>query len=191
MPSPKGNRKEVVKKELRRLLVRDGGILTPSSVIEAAKDPKNPLHSCFQWDDRKAANLYRVEQARHLIRSVQVEIVTETRLLTIPVYVRDPDAVGRESGYTALSAVSGEQAKQRVVEQEMNAAIGCLRRASDIALSMNDARLGRLIDRKAKQIETLIKQLIYAKRTEPVRAQSATRVRPVYAAKRAAKGKSA
>ena len=30
------------------------------------------MHSVFQWEDDVAANLYRVDQARHLIRSVEV-----------------------------------------------------------------------------------------------------------------------
>ncbi len=51
------------------------GILTAEVVISAARDKDNPLNGCFQWHDGKAAHLYRLTQARLLIRSVHYEVV--------------------------------------------------------------------------------------------------------------------
>ena len=48
------------------------GELTPGLVVDTARDPKNPLHSCFEWDDTVAAEKYRIVQAGQLIRSVKV-----------------------------------------------------------------------------------------------------------------------
>lgn len=49
------------------------GFLTPQSVVDAAKPAKHPLHDRFEWNDKIAGPLYRLEQARELIRSVKVQ----------------------------------------------------------------------------------------------------------------------
>lgn len=51
----------------------DGGELTPKSVVEAARDPGNALHPHFEWDDSIAAEKFRHDQARDLIRCISVE----------------------------------------------------------------------------------------------------------------------
>lgn len=48
------------------------GILTPSIVLEEARNPSHSLHSRFEWDDTKAAESWRREQAHTLIRTVQI-----------------------------------------------------------------------------------------------------------------------
>lgn len=59
--------------ELERIRLAHGGDLRPGDVVEAARDPKHALHSFFEWDDQKAAEHYRVAQARGIIRLVRVE----------------------------------------------------------------------------------------------------------------------
>jgi hypothetical protein len=48
------------------------GKLTPKLVVDEARDPKHPLHNRFEWDDGIAAERYREEQARGLIRLLRV-----------------------------------------------------------------------------------------------------------------------
>ncbi len=48
------------------------GRLTPAFVVDAAKSPNSPLHSCFTWDDRAAGRAHRLQQAAELIRSVRI-----------------------------------------------------------------------------------------------------------------------
>lgn len=59
--------------ELARLATNAGGDLTPKAVVEAARDPKNLLHPHFEWDDAIAADRYRQDQAREIIRCIRVE----------------------------------------------------------------------------------------------------------------------
>jgi hypothetical protein len=47
-------------------------VLTPQIVVEEARPSGAPLHSHFEWEDSVAGELYRLEQARGLIRSVKV-----------------------------------------------------------------------------------------------------------------------
>lgn len=61
----------VVVRELERIEDNDG-IITPEAVIESAKPVSSPLHGYFEWNNNKAADKYRLAQARMLIRSVSV-----------------------------------------------------------------------------------------------------------------------
>lgn len=53
---------------------RDGGLITPIAVIEAARDPNSVLHGAFTWDDREAAEKWRIREAQHLIRECRITI---------------------------------------------------------------------------------------------------------------------
>ena len=44
--------------------------LTPEEILEKAKDPDSELHKCFEWDDSKAAHLYRLQQARTIVQNL-------------------------------------------------------------------------------------------------------------------------
>jgi len=57
---------------LRDVAEKNGGELRPGDVVEAARDEKSPIHPWFEWDDGIAAEAYRVDQARDLIKSVRV-----------------------------------------------------------------------------------------------------------------------
>ncbi|HUD75319.1 MAG TPA: hypothetical protein VMQ76_09630, partial [Terracidiphilus sp.] len=53
---------------LRAIADKNGGLLLPEKVVEAARPVSSPLHSWFEWNDNKAAENYRIWQARQLIR---------------------------------------------------------------------------------------------------------------------------
>lgn len=72
---------------LKEIARRDGGLLRPASVVDAARDEKSPLHGAFEWDDTEAAQKYRLLQAQSLIRSFKVEIERNGQTLTVPVFV--------------------------------------------------------------------------------------------------------
>ena len=52
------------------LIERENGILKAEDVVTFAEDPKTALHGQFCWDDTEAASLWRLHQARNLIRVV-------------------------------------------------------------------------------------------------------------------------
>ena len=45
-----------------------GEEVKPEQVLDKARDSKTELHKCFDWDDSSAAEKYRLEQARSVIR---------------------------------------------------------------------------------------------------------------------------
>ena len=46
--------------------------LTPKTLLDANRDENTPLHDYFEWRDDVAAEKYREEQARYIIRSIIV-----------------------------------------------------------------------------------------------------------------------
>lgn len=51
-----------------------GGELTPSQVVSyAEKHKKSELHKHFEWDNKTAGDLYRLQQARHLLSCIVIE----------------------------------------------------------------------------------------------------------------------
>ena len=60
--------------EIRIIAAGNGGMVKPEDVVEFAKAPTTALHSVFTWDDTKAAEAYRLQQARQILRIV-VEVL--------------------------------------------------------------------------------------------------------------------
>lgn len=54
---------------------RRNGSVTPARVVKAARRRTSPLHPIFDWDDKTAAESYRIEQAQILMRSIVVDVV--------------------------------------------------------------------------------------------------------------------
>lgn len=105
-PEPRNEVSAAVKDALSRL-ERDGR-LTANDVVEAARDPRSPLHEHFEWDDDAAAEAWRIEQARRLIRTVRLVVITETETIAAPYYARDTGKDAGEQGYVALERVRKE-----------------------------------------------------------------------------------
>ena len=101
MKTPKTN---AVIAELKRIAVANGGLLQPEAVVEKARSITSPLHTRFNWDNSEAAHLYRIWQARQLIR-VLVEVIAGTDE-TCEVFVSlSPDRERESGGYRVMTAV--------------------------------------------------------------------------------------
>lgn len=57
-----------VQKELETIRNQHHGLLRARDVVEYARNPKTALHSKFEWNDSKAAQAHRLEQARDVIQ---------------------------------------------------------------------------------------------------------------------------
>lgn len=61
-----------VGEELERLQRRNGERLTARIVVDAARSEESPLHAAFEWDDVRAAERYREDQARHVLACIRI-----------------------------------------------------------------------------------------------------------------------
>lgn len=48
--------------------------LTARNLVDVSRPESAPLHCEFEWDDSKAAEKYREEQARNIIRHIVIEL---------------------------------------------------------------------------------------------------------------------
>lgn len=65
----------VVGPVIERIAQASGGKASAADVLAEAARSTSPLHSFFEWNDTKAAHEHRLEQARRLIRSIEVRRV--------------------------------------------------------------------------------------------------------------------
>lgn len=66
--------------DLRTALMQvrtERGVLTPRTVLESARPVDSPLHHRFEWDDARAGEKYRLQQAHELIRVVRVKLPSD------------------------------------------------------------------------------------------------------------------
>jgi hypothetical protein len=63
---------QVIGTSLEEIRTANGGEIQPKAVVDAARSKKNPLHRHFEWDNVLAAESFRLDQARSLIRCVRV-----------------------------------------------------------------------------------------------------------------------
>ena len=148
--SVRGISAERAAEELQRIYNENGKLIS-AEVVECARPKNSPLHSAFEWSDKKAAHEYRLNQARTLIRAVI--IVSDDGKKSDPVYVhipsQDPDAALRGGEYHPASVVVQhvdmfEQALaelERRVSSAMNA-VESLRR--EAGKSSNPDRLAKV-----------------------------------------------
>lgn len=109
--------------ELARILERDGGI-RPSVVVEEARPKRAKLHDEFEWNNEKAAEEYRLSQARRLIRVTQIVMPTGERQPLIhvrPVQVDGPTAVEqqREGVYKPAAVVASCEVEYEAALDEL------------------------------------------------------------------------
>ena len=128
-------------KALEAISVQRGGKLTPPAVVDAARDRKSVLHRHFEWDDAKAAEQHRLEQARSLIRSIHVESTEASNG-----YTRGFLSVRDEAGmsYRTVTEVLGSADLQRSVleqaERDLIAFEARYRSLADICALIRDVR---------------------------------------------------
>lgn len=127
-------------------LESSSGEVTPRALWEAARDPSHPLHGDFEWDDAKAADAHRDEQARQLLR-LRVSMTYEDRVVAAPICVRVPEAAG--AGYVRTAKVMGDREKSRqVMLDDVDRARCAIERATLVARALGiESECQALLDR--------------------------------------------
>jgi len=115
-----------IEHELETVRQREGGILRPQSVVEAARDEGSPMHDQFTWDDTEAAEAYRIEQARNLIR-VYVTVLHEEKP-PIRTYVSISTERRAGGGYYHVRDVMGDAERRDQLLRDALLQLQALRR---------------------------------------------------------------
>jgi len=91
-------------------IIKKYGKSTPPLLLKEAKDKDSKLHDYFEWDNSKAGEKYRLQQAREIHQAVVEVVVTEqNKKVEVrsfqsvrspkgePIYVTVEDAMTKES----------------------------------------------------------------------------------------------
>ena len=98
---------------LERLRKQNKGELTAEIVLKEAKKKKSPLHASFEWNDTEAARIYRMNQARNLIRDIEITI-PEGKTSHLYVLVES----GSQNVYTTTqSALEDSELRQQILDR--------------------------------------------------------------------------
>lgn len=114
----------VVGRELEDMM--DGGFpVTAARIVLRAKDPSNPMHKFFEWNDTVAAVAHRKNQARKLVQSLAVVSIRNDRQLKSPsqftVSVVDPKQSGailRPPPHLSVSAARRDPLTRKEVARQ-------------------------------------------------------------------------
>lgn len=106
----------VAAEELKRLQNVYNGKLTPIIIVNESKNLKSVLHPIFQWDDEKAAEGYRIQQARYLLNNIQVIIKTDGEPKIISVY-EVTSASGTYKSYDTFSPTDVKYVRETTLQQ--------------------------------------------------------------------------
>lgn len=94
------------------------GTLEPEYVVDESRDSDAVLHKCFQWDDRKAAELYRKRQAMALIENIKVVVSNERMDIVVRAFVNVSPAHGVPRSYhPTAEVIHSEEAYKDLLAQ--------------------------------------------------------------------------
>lgn len=148
-------------------LAAQGGPLTPELLVDAARRKASALHAYFDWDDKSAAQSWRLHTARRLIREVKISVSSSTVTLAAPAYVSVPSE--REGGgYRSIVALRSDEDRAReVLLDEIARVLSALARARAVAAALDmEAEISGLTD----QVAGLQAQLRAGAQPEPAHA---------------------
>ena len=107
-----------VAEELERIRLDHGGLLRPGAVVTEAATKESPLHSHFEWDDRKASHQWRLRQAQELIR-VTVIVHPQNDQQYIRAYVSLRQDRKANGGYRSMVEVMSDKELWQMAIEEM------------------------------------------------------------------------
>jgi hypothetical protein len=106
---------QAVGEALAQITEKSKGHLTPKAVVGAARDAGSILHQHFEWDNSVAAEKYRLDQARSLIRAIHVaDIMVDDKPARAFLSIADK---GGTTYRTVDEVLSSQDLQQRVLEQ--------------------------------------------------------------------------
>lgn len=138
---------EVAGNELERIRAVKGS-LVPTDVVNEARPEDAPLHPAFEWDDGVAAEQFRQQQARQLIRAVCVKSEDGENLDPVYVHVRTDDG----GAYQDVEVVAKEPDLLASAIEELTEKLASARRSLDQLRRAANAAKAKVNSSKVKAV---------------------------------------
>lgn len=99
------------------------GVITPKILLDDSRPEDAVLHSCYEWDDSKAAEKYRLYQSKKIMGNLVVAQIKEVPDKEPPKFVRAYVSVeerNESAQYVSVTkALSEEYTRQQVLKNAM------------------------------------------------------------------------
>ncbi len=97
-------------------LADQNGFVERDAVVAAAEDAKSPLHTCFEWDDERAAKMQRHRHAKNLVQNLVIKKRGSSAKIKAFVFV-NPKAHSKRVIMTLERAMKIPTMREQVVQQ--------------------------------------------------------------------------
>jgi hypothetical protein len=137
-------------KKMREELIADYQAKTGANYVDAEQlmlwvreqGPEHPLYSWFEWDDERAGHLYRIEQARRLMRGLRISFTVETIergsfTVSAPRFISPTEGRSNGGGYVRTDPRDADHLAS--LGKEAAQALGWFMRRFDAVLTHVDA----------------------------------------------------
>lgn len=97
--------------------------ITAKDLLDASRDVNAPLHNCFEWDDTVAAELYRTDQARHIINNIIVTFIGDNNEPITTRYLVNvqPVAPKKQGEFVSFNvAFNNDDYKKQILHNALN-----------------------------------------------------------------------
>lgn len=139
------------------------GNLTAFNVVDAARPKRSPLHGAFEWDNTVAAESWRLEQARSMIKSIEIVTIDdqgEAEPVSRPVYfnVQPTNPDGRYGGgyyknrEALIESVEEWQLALQLAKNQLAGSLKALQAIEDLRPLLN-RKQSRTLAKARKSIE--------------------------------------
>lgn len=116
---------------LSRLSKEKKNMLSPDDIVNAARPDDSPLHDFFEWKDSIAAELYRKNQARHMINHINIIVTKNDKEKPIKAFF-NVEYRGKENTYVPINVIARVHTlKEQVVKRALDEIIAWQRRYKD------------------------------------------------------------
>jgi hypothetical protein len=123
--------------ELELISKSNNGILRSSDVVKFARNPKTALHKRFEWDDTKAAEQYRLQQAGHLIRCYVIQMESSDKIVKVRAFQSLPSMRGGHEYQKTEDILSNSSWRKEMLETAL-AELGAFRKKYEILSELSE-----------------------------------------------------
>ena len=127
-------------------IVAEQGYSTTQALIDKARPKSSPIHNAFEWDDKVAAEEYRMGQSRVWHRKVRITIVENASVDSEPKRVRvvhvphdESDGPGRAGRYVPVTLLrNDDEMFQRALRYALHQVSANFRAVRELMESVNE-----------------------------------------------------
>lgn len=107
---------EAIGREFEKIRA-SGRALTAETVLAVAADARSVLHKYVTWDDRAAAHQYRLEQARGLLRSIEIIVEDKGKRGQLRAFYSVRDVDGQRSYQPAEYVFANAETSDQIIRE--------------------------------------------------------------------------